>query len=206
MNKKIKKKKLSKIDAGLIIFSLVLIVFVIVSIFINQQSKFKITKEECWNESCYAFMQGETITGIGFGIVMSDCIINFPKDCKETNISYFGEVVDFDCEGKIEVCEDVEVEEIILEDCLWIDEKKEKLYDSYYNLCKSNESELNKNCDLFSNIMKEIYPNQVDEFEECINNGKKQELSIEWLRANCEQPFEEIRKHKCGSYTVEVLN
>ena len=171
---------------------LILALIVTISLFIIMNSntncnntEFKITKEECLNETfeleLSKVINGErTITVYDIGktkLINLAVEINLGEQCFNESAKK--------CKGYYEVCEDVE----------------------YGNMILNNKyAELQKDCGTWKEIDGDLTLIYCLEMEIPYNIIEKQELSTEWLRANCEQPFEEIRKHKCGSYTVEVLN
>jgi len=178
---------------------LILALIVTISLFIIMNSntncnntEFKITKEECLNETfeleLSKVINGErTITVYDIGktkLINLAVEINLGEQCFNESAKK--------CKGYYEVCEDVEVEEM-----------KE-----IYLQCYAVGNWGNKN--VIS-----------AEYVQCgLDNIFKQELSTEWLDENClcekevgiyvdEECYKNqclCLEYKCGSYTIEVLN
>lgn len=179
-----------------------------------QKQEFKIYKEECWNEPCFASV--DKLVGVNFtykatALGMGNegkCIIEYPKDCSPNNKTIFGEVPEFMCEGQFSesTCERVEVDKLQYNE------------EQFMNLCNEENKGNFATCEDIWNWAKQLSGYAIvfkeDITLEMLNenclcleqlNSEENVMCIATLENNYCQGFEYdgCYKYKCGDYLVE---
>ena len=178
---------------GIIGLAISLMLFVVLMNVNYNEPHFKITREECWNET--NFESSICIVPETYQCFIEKQVKNtwnktIWEEWKKSGICVYGSNIkdyfEFECKTPTykQICKDVEVDEMFVCDA-WLYEKRQDCLESYqFRLDLIGEE-----------IQSSFYIS-------------KSELTLEWLRENCawlDNGNKSPNRAKCGDYQVEVL-